>query len=502
MLYENIEKLVAYGKTTGLLEESDAVYARNQILELFGEKNFEEVPAELCTARTEDLQAILANLLAEAVKRGIISDSITEKDLFDSKMMNCLLPRPSEVQKKFWQLYKESPEKATDFYYKFSQDSDYIRRYRVCKDKKWTVDSEYGVIDISINLSKPEKDPKAIAAAKNTVSTSYPKCLLCRTNEGYAGHLTHPGRSNHRIIPITINNCEWGLQYSPYVYYNEHCIVFNCGHFPMKMERATFVKLFDFIKQFPHYSLGSNADLPIVGGSILSHDHYQGGRYTFAMEKAPVETEFAIPGYSDVKAGTIKWPLSVIRLQSPNAERLIDLATYILEKWRSYTDESAGIFASTDGEAHNTITPIARMKNGEYQLDLALRNNLTSEKYPLGIFHPHPEYHNIKKENIGLIEVMGLAILPARLEKEMAKLADMLKTGGDITGDEATAKHAEWVKCFASNYGDFTKLQKAEIEEILQAEIGKTFVKVLENAGVYKNTKEGKEAFLRFVKTL
>ncbi len=502
MLYENIEKLVAYGKTTGLLEESDAVYARNQLLELFGEKNFEEPAAGKTTAKTENLPEILATLLDEAVKRSVIGDSITEKDLFDAKLMNCLMPRPSEVQKKFWALYKESPEKATDFYYKFSQDSDYIRRYRVCKDKKWTIDSDYGVIDISINLSKPEKDPKAIAAAKNTVSTSYPKCLLCRTNEGYAGHLTHPGRSNHRIIPITINGCQWGLQYSPYVYYNEHCIVFNCDHQPMKMERSTFVKLFDFIRQFPHYFLGSNADLPIVGGSILSHDHYQGGHYTFAMEKAAVETKFSIPGYDDVKAGIVKWPLSVIRLQSPNAERLIDLATYILDKWRSYTDDTAGIFANTNGEPHNTITPIARMKNGEYQLDLALRNNLTSEEYPLGIFHPHPEYHNIKKENIGLIEVMGLAILPARLEKELAKLADLLKNGADPAGDEATAKHAEWVKSFAATYGDFTKLEKAEIEKILQAETGKTFVKVLENAGVYKNTMEGREAFMRFVKTL
>ena len=502
MLYENIEKLVEYGKITRLLEENDAIFARNQILELFGEKNFEEIPANLRQTKLEDLETILQNLLAEAIKRKIINDNITEKDLFDSKLMNCLMPRPSEVQKKFWALYKESPQKATDFYYNFSQNSDYIRRYRVSKDKKWKINSEYGEIDITINLSKPEKDPKAIAAAKNTVSTTYPKCLLCSTNEGYAGNLTHPGRSNHRIIPIKINNSNWGFQYSPYVYYNEHCIVFNLEHLPMKMEKATFVKLFDFVKQFPHYCLGSNADLPIVGGSILSHDHYQGGRYNFAMQNAKIEKEFTIPNFSDVKTGILKWPLSVIRLQGKDEKRLIELANYILEKWKNYSDNKAGSFAFTNGENHNTITPIARMQNEEFQLDLALRNNLTSEKYPLGIFHPHPEFHNIKKENIGLIEVMGLAILPARLEKEMAKIAEMLKNGIDIASDELTAKHAEWLKSFEKNYGNFTKLNKCQIEEILQNEIGKTFVKVLENAGVYKNTPEGKTAFLKFVNSL
>lgn len=508
MLYENIDRLVKYGLASGLLEKADAVYARNQLLELMHESDYAE-PDETeccCSAKnasdgdyTGNLQQTLASLLDEAVKRGIIQDLISERDVFDAKLMNCLMPRPSEVQKKFAALYEENPQKATDYYYKLSQDSDYIRRYRIVRDKKWVVDSEYGPIDISINLSKPEKDPRAIAAAKKAVSTSYPKCLLCRENEGYAGHSNHPGRSNHRIIPITINGTEWGFQYSPYVYYNEHCIVFNGKHVPMKVERATFAKLFDFIRQFPHYFLGSNADLPIVGGSILSHDHYQGGHYTFAMEKAPVEKEFVIPGYEDVKAGIVKWPLSVIRLQCADSERLIDLATHILDKWRAYSDPDACVFAETDGEPHNTITPIARMKDGEFQLDLALRNNLTSEEYPLGIYHPHPEYHNIKKENIGLIEVMGLAILPSRLEKEMSRLEELLVSGGDWENDELTAKHADWVKTFVKDYPQFTAENTAGI---LQKEIGKTFVHVLENAGVYKNSAEGREAFMRFVSVL
>ncbi|MCQ2612602.1 MAG: UDP-glucose--hexose-1-phosphate uridylyltransferase [Treponemataceae bacterium] len=508
MLYENIDRLVKYGLASGLLEKADAVYARNQLLELMHESDYAEpVETECCCSAksasdgdyTGNLQQTLASLLDEAVKRGIIQDLISERDVFDAKLMNCLMPRPSEVQKKFAALYEENPQKATDYYYKLSQDSDYIRRYRIVRDKKWVVDSEYGPIDISINLSKPEKDPRAIAAAKKAVSTSYPKCLLCRENEGYAGHSNHPGRSNHRIIPITINGTEWGFQYSPYVYYNEHCIVFNGKHVPMKVERATFAKLFDFIRQFPHYFLGSNADLPIVGGSILSHDHYQGGHYTFAMEKAPVEKEFVIPGYEDVKAGIVKWPLSVIRLQCADSERLIDLATHILDKWRAYSDPDACVFAETDGEPHNTITPIARMKDGEFQLDLALRNNLTSEEYPLGIYHPHPEYHNIKKENIGLIEVMGLAILPSRLEKEMSRLEELLVSGGDWENDELTAKHADWVKTFVKDYPQFTAENTAGI---LQKEIGKTFVHVLENAGVYKNSAEGREAFMRFVSVL
>ena len=413
MLNESISRLVQYGIETGLLPECEKIYATNLLLDLFHEDSYEE-PEE--KAENIDLESVLKELLDEAVNRGLIEDSIGYRDLFDTKMMNCLVPRPAQVQKEFWDAYEKSPEAATEYFYKLSQDSDYIRRYRVKKDKKWTVESPYGTIDITINLSKPEKDPKAIAAAKNAKNNAYPKCQLCMENEGYAGRLDHPARENHRIIPITINESKWGFQYSPYVYYNEHCIVFNGEHTPMKIDRAAFTKLFDFVKQFPHYFLGSNADLPIVGGSILSHDHFQGGHYTFAMAKAPIEKKVTIPGYEDVEAGIVKWPLSVLRIRHQDEKRLIDLADHVLKAWRGYTDEEAFIYAETDGEPHNTITPIARMKDGMYELDLTLRNNITTEEHPLGVYHPHAQYHHIKKENIGLIEVMGLAVLPARLK--------------------------------------------------------------------------------------
>ena len=445
------------------------------------------------------MENILKHLLDEACRRGIIEDSITYRDLFDTKIMNCLTPRPSQVQQTFWQKYQESPKAATDYFYKLSQDSDYIRRYRVCKDQKWKVDSEYGEIDITINLSKPEKDPKAIAAARNSKTAAYPKCQLCMENEGYAGRVNHPARENHRIIPITINGSRWGFQYSPYVYYNEHCIVLNGEHVPMKIDRAAFMKLFDFVRQFPHYFLGSNADLPIVGGSILSHDHFQGGNYTFAMAKAPIEIPVTIPGYEDVESGILKWPLSVLRIRHKDPERLIDLADHVLQEWRNYTDADAFIFAETDGEPHNTITPIARRKGDMYELDLTLRNNITTEEHPLGVFHPHAELHHIKKENIGLIEVMGLAVLPSRLKAEMAELKKFILAGKDPASDETLAKHADWVKAFLPRYSSVTE---ENIEHILQQEIGKVFVKVLEDAGVYKCTKEGRDAFLKFVKTL
>ena len=412
MLYENIKKLVEYGIQTGLTPECERIYTTNLLLELFQEDSYEDVEIDRSSI---ELETVLEGLLDEAVKRGIIEDSIGYRDLFDTKIMNCLMPRPAQVQDAFWKKYEESPEKATAFYYKLSQDSDYIRRYRIKKDRKWTVDTEYGTLDITINLSKPEKDPKAIAAAGKAKSSAYPKCQLCMENEGYAGRLDHPARENHRIIPIEIAGGKWGFQYSPYVYYNEQCIVFNGQHVPMKIDRAAFTKLFDFVKQFPHYFLGSNADLPIVGGSILTHDHFQGGHYEFAMERAEIEKEFTIPGYEDVKAGIVHWPLSVIRIQSKDEKRLIDLADHILKKWRGYTDEEAYIFAETEGEPHNTITPIARKKGDMYELDLTLRNNITTEECPLGLYHPHNEYHHIKKENIGLIEVMGLAVLPSRL---------------------------------------------------------------------------------------
>ena len=496
MLYEDIKKLVEYGIQTGITPECERIYTTNLLLDVMQEDGYEDVETNTTNIILED---VLKNLLNEAVKRGIIEDSIAYRDLFDTKLMNCLMPRPTQVQQTFQEKYAISPETATEYYYKFSQDSDYIRRYRVKKDMKWKVDSPYGEIDITVNLSKPEKDPKAIAAAKNAKNSAYPKCQLCMENEGYAGRLNHPARENHRIIPITINDSNWGFQYSPYVYYNEHCIVFNGEHVPMKIEKATFVKLFDFIKLFPHYFLGSNADLPIVGGSILSHDHFQGGHYTFAMAKAPIEKSVTIPGYEDVEAGIVKWPLSVLRIRGKDTDRLIELADHILKCWRGYTDESAFIFAETDGEPHNTITPIARKVGDTYELDLALRNNITTEEHPLGVYHPHAQYHNIKKENIGLIEVMGLAVLPSRLKEELEILAEYILAGKDIKSCDKIEKHADWVASFLSKYEEITE---ANVMDILKQEVGIVFTHVLEDAGVFKCTKEGREAFMRFVAIL
>lgn len=497
MLQENIKKLVQYGINCGLTPECERIYTTNLLLECMKEDEYTDPDCDLSDIVLED---VLKGLLDEAINRGIIEDSITDRDLFDTKLMNQLCPRPSQVIEKFYSIYNnEGPQAATDFFYSMSRNSDYIRTYRVKKDLKWTTETEYGTLDITINLSKPEKDPKAIAAAKNAKQSEYPKCQLCMENEGYAGRANHPARENHRIIPITINDSKWGFQYSPYVYYNEHCIVFNGEHTPMKIERATFVKLFDFVKQFPHYFLGSNADLPIVGGSILSHDHFQGGHYTFAMEKAPIIKEFTVKGYEDVTAGIVKWPLSVIRLQCKDEKRIIDLAEHILNEWRGYTDEAAFIFAETNGEKHNTITPIARKRGDLFELDLALRNNITTEEHPLGVYHPHAHLHHIKKENIGLIEVMGLAVLPSRLKGEMEQLADYIVNGKDLRSNEALAKHADWVEAFSKNYDH---IDSANINEILQQEIGKVFCEVLECAGVYKNTDEGMAAFLRFVNNL
>lgn len=496
MLYESIKKLVQYGINTGLTPESERIYTTNLLLDLFHEDDYEDVE---CDTENIVLEDVLKELLNEAVTRGIIEDSITYRDLFDTKLMNCLMPRPAQIHAEFWKKYEESPQAATEYYYKLSQDSDYIRRYRIKKDRKWTVDTEYGTLDITINLSKPEKDPKAIAAAGAAKSASYPKCQLCMENEGYAGRANHPARENHRIIPITIQGKKWGFQYSPYVYYNEHCIVFNGEHIPMKIDRNAFAKLFDFIKLFPHYFLGSNADLPIVGGSILSHDHFQGGNYTFAMAKAPVIKEFTVTGYEDVKAGIVKWPLSVIRLQSADPDRIIDLADHILGTWRSYTDEDAFIFAETDGTPHNTITPIARRRGGLFELDLTLRNNITTEEHPLGVYHPHAKLHHIKKENIGLIEVMGLAVLPARLKGEMELLKEYILEGKDIRSNEQIAKHADWVDEFLPAYTD---INAGNVDHILEQEVGKVFCQVLEDAGVYKCTDEGLAAFDRFIRTL
>lgn len=506
MIQENILQLTEYGLATGLICPEDKIYTINRLLELFGLDELEDSvaaawenhPKFTQEEAEEKLETILSAMMDYALEHGIMAeDGIVARDLFDTKIMGLLVPRPSEAIAKFRDLYdNQSPQAATDYFYKLCCDSDYIRRYRIKKDLKWTADTEYGQLDITINLSKPEKDPKAIAAAKLAKQSGYPKCLLCKENEGYAGRINHPARQNHRIMPVTINQSDWYLQYSPYVYYNEHCIVFNSKHTPMKIERATFGKLLDFVEQFPHYFVGSNADLPIVGGSILSHDHFQGGHYEFAMAKAPIEKEITFAGFSDVKAGIVKWPMSVIRLNAPEKERLIELADKILLAWRGYTDEAAFIFANTDGEPHNTITPIARRRGENYELDLVLRNNITTEEHPLGVYHPHANLHHIKKENIGLIEVMGLAVLPARLKDEMAQLKSAMLAGSDIRADETLAKHADWVDEFRTKY---ERIDESNIDEIVRKEIGLVFLEVLKDAGVYKCTGDGRDAFLRFI---
>lgn len=492
---ENIKRLVQYGIDNKLIPECERIYSTNMLLEVFGKEDFSDPDVEYNLT----LDEILRNLLDAAVKLNIIEDSVTYRDLFDTKIMNCITPRPGQVISTFFEKYEKSPEEATNFYYNFSTKTNYIRKSRIEKNKNWKYQCEYGNLDITINLSKPEKDPKAIAAAKNVKASSYPKCALCIENEGYAGRVNHPARQNHRVIPLTLNNSKWGFQYSPYVYYNEHCIVFNGEHTPMKIEKSTFVKLFDFVKMFPHYFLGSNADLPIVGGSILTHDHFQGGNYTFAMANAPIIKEFSVGDFHDVKCGILKWPISVIRLESENLDSLINLGNHILEVWRNYSDEEYFIFSETDGTPHNTVTLIARIKDEKYQVDIALRNNITTKEHPLGVFHPHENLHHIKKENIGLIELMGLAVLPARLNKEMDILSDYILNSKDIRSNEEIRKHADWAYNFIPKYKSITK---DNINEILQQEIGKTFVKVLEDAGVYKCTPDGMKGFMKFIQQL
>ena len=495
MIDNSIEKLVDYALRAGLIEEEDRVWAENSLLAALGLESFER-PAR--TEGSEEFESILAELIAFAVEHGLIDDSITEKDLFDARLMGLLTPRPSEVVRAFRAKYAESPRAATDWYYGLSRATDYIRTYRVKKDLKWKSATEYGELDITVNLSKPEKDPKAIAAAGKAKAGGYPKCLLCREAEGYAGNLRYPARSNHRLIPLTLNGEAFFLQYSPYVYYNEHCIVLNAEHVPMKISKAAFLRLLDFVGQFPHYFLGSNADLPIVGGSILSHDHFQGGHYTFAMEEAEIETELSFRGFEDVTAGIVKWPMSVIRLRGADPLRLADLADRILTAWRGWTDESVTVFAETDGEKHNTITPIARRRGTDFELDLVLRNNLTTPEYPLGLFHPHQELHHIKKENIGLIEVMGLAVLPARLKTELRELEDTLVSGGDLYATPTLASHAAWAEELKARHV-FTA---DNAEEILRQEVGVVFMKVLEHAGVFKRDEAGRAAFLRFAENV
>ena len=485
-----IDSLVSYAMNCGLAEPEDHQVLTNRLLDLLRLDDY--TPSE--EPQTEDLEEILAGILDYAVEKGLCDDGITARDIFDTRIMGAITPMPREVIRSFREKYAADPVSATDWYYQFSCDTDYIRRYRIAKDMRWKYESEYGEIDITINLSKPEKDPKAIAAAKNAPQTAYPKCQLCRENEGYAGRMNHPARANHRIIPIEVCGEPWCLQYSPYVYYNEHCIVFNSQHVPMKIDKSAFQKLLDFVRVFPHYFVGSNADLPIVGGSILSHEHFQGGHYTFAMETAPVETAISFRGFEDVTAGIVKWPMSVIRLTGSDPARIADLADQILQAWRGYSDAAVGVIAF-DGEPHNTITPIARRRGEDYELDLVLRCNITTQEHPLGVFHPHADKHHIKKENIGLIEVMGLAVLPSRLKAELSDLAKAIVDGQDIAADETLAKHAPWVEELLQRYS-FT--QENAMDIILQ-ETGKVFAAVLEDAGVYKNTPAGKEAFLRFV---
>ena len=499
MIDNAISRLAGYAFRSGLIEECDRTWAINTILDVLKLDSYTEPEEKDWETGYIELAPILEELLDDAYARGVLTEnSVVYRDLFDSELMGRLTPRPNEVREKFHFLYKDDPKAATDWYYAFSQDTNYIRRDRIAKDIQWKAPTEYGELDITINLSKPEKDPKAIAAAKNLPASAYPRCQLCAENEGYAGRVNHPARQNHRIVPITINGSPWFLQYSPYVYYNEHCICLNSEHVPMKIDRACFAKLLDFVRQFPHYFVGSNADLPIVGGSILAHDHFQGGHYTFAMERAPVETPFTFPGFEDIDAGIVKWPMSVVRIASQDPSRLIDLADKMLTAWRGYTDEAAVILAETGGEPHNTITPIARMRDGKFELDLVLRNNLTTEEHPLGLYHPHAELHHIKKENIGLIEVMGLAVLPARLKEELAAVADALASGSDLRSSELTAKHADWAEGFSGNY----TITAENALDIVQKETGLVFAQVLEHAGVYKRTPEGKEAFLRFLRSL
>ncbi len=495
MINKSIKKLVCYGLSKNLFSKEDEIFVTNRILEILNLDSFgcDEDFADV------NLEETLKELLDFAVQKGLIDDNVTERDLFDTKLMSALMPRPSEVIAKFNALYKESPEAATNYYYNLSCDSDYIRRYRVAKDLKWLADTEYGQMDITVNLSKPEKDLKSILAAKNAPQSGYPKCALCKECEGYAGRINFPARQNHRIIPITLDNDNWFMQYSPYVYYNEHCIVYNGEHIPMKVDITTLRKIIEFVTIFPHYFIGSNAGLPIVGGSILSHEHYQGGHYTFAMTKAPIEKEITFKGYEDLKTGIVKWPMSVIRITGANPDRVIELGGKILTAWESYTDEDAFIFAETNGEPHNAVTPIARRRGEDFELDIVLRNNITTDEFPLGVYHPHQEYHHIKKENIGLIEVMGLAVLPGRLKQEMAELQTAILENRDITNDEALSKHAEWTEEIKAKYND---INADNIDSIIKAEIGIVFSKVLEDAGVYKRDEKGQAAFMKFIESV
>jgi UDPglucose--hexose-1-phosphate uridylyltransferase len=497
MINYEINRLLNFGLHQGLICEEDQIYSANMLIGLLNVDDFE--PEEV-NEKLETPTPILENILDYATEKSMIENTVTERDLFDTKIMNCLMPRPSEVIHSFNKLYSESPERATNYYYKLSIASNYVRKDRIDTNIVWKTHTEYGDLDMTVNMSKPEKDPKDIAKAKLLKSTSYPKCLLCKENEGFYGNINHPARQTHRIIPFEFGENQWFFQYSPYTYYNEHCIILNANHIPMKISRKTFENLLSFIDILPHYFAGSNADLPIVGGSILSHDHYQGGRYTFAMEKAPIEKTYSIDGYDDIEVGIVKWPMSVVRISSDNKDKLIDLAEHILTSWRNYSDESVNILSHTGDEPHNTITPIARKRNGKYELDLVLRNNRTSVEHPLGIFHPHNEVHHIKKENIGLIEVMGLAVLPARLKEELNLLKKcLINKTNDISKDECISKHNDWYKYLMNKYQNITE---KNADNILQEEVGIKFLEVLSHSGVFKRNSMGLCAFDKFINIL
>lgn len=500
---KEILQLVKYATEKGWIEREDTIWAVNRLIAALKMDAFDSDDIEKDCDEVEPLSSLqnTLNVLCDcAYEKGIIDgNSATYYDLFDTELMGILTPKPSWAVSEFNKRFAKSPAEATDWYYEFSQDTNYIRRERIIKDRKWVTSTEYGDIDITINLSKPEKDPKAIAAAGKAKSTGYPKCLLCAENEGYAGRIDHPARQNHRIIPISLAGRDFYLQYSPYVYYNEHCIIFNKNHTPMVIGKDAFENLLEFVAMFPHYMAGSNADLPIVGGSVLSHDHYQGGNYEFAMARAGIEKEFTVPGYEDIEAGIVKWPMSVIRIKGKDRSRLVELATHILDVWRGYDDEEAFIFHETDGERHSTITPIARFRDGKFELDLVLRNNITTKEHPLGVYHPHADKHHIKKENIGLIEVMGLAILPARLLYELAAVKDALLSGQDMSANPLTASHEKWALEIKSNHPE---MNADNADDILNEEVGKVFGQVLEDAGVFKRDEAGVKAFERFVKSL
>ena len=496
MIFEDIERLIAYAVKNKLISNEDVYVVRNRLMDVLRLTDWQYTNPALYDEPIDD---ILKPIVDYACENGIISDTTNSRDLFDTKLMGILTPMPREVNTNFRSRYDRSPEAATDWYYDFSKKLNYIRAGRMAMDMKWKFSSEYGELDITINRSKPEKDPRDIAAAKSAQSTDYPKCMLCPENAGFAGNINRPARQNLRPVSLTLQNEPWQLQYSPYGYYNEHCIIFNERHTAMVIDDAVFEKLFDLLEFLPHYFVGSNADLPIVGGSILSHEHFQGGRYTFAMETAPIEKDFILPLFPVVRAGIVKWPMSVIRLQSENRAALAAACGHILKAWRGYSDESADILAETNGEPHNTITPIACMNSRVYECDLVLRNNRTTPDRPLGLFHPNPSLFHIKKENIGLIEVMGLAVLPSRLAEELNAVEDALLNGKDLAGDPLTVSHEKWANGIKERYSE---INSENVSDIIRAEVGKVFEQVLLDAGVFKRNENGKAAFERFITVL